>query len=112
MKVIRRVCDDIEKETAHNGSGSRKIFIKNDEIGNIKELTYTWLPAHNKFVKHNHQDVDEVMFVIKGNGIVKDADGEYPYQHADIFIFPKGVDHEITNNSDEEHKFLFIRVCN
>lgn len=110
MKVIRRVCDDIEKEISHNGAGSRKLFIKDQEVGNIKELTYTWLPAHQKFEKHNHPDVDEVMFVITGNGIIKDDDGEYPYKHADVYIFPKGTDHEIINNSEEEHKFVFMRV--
>lgn|GEM_PF-4012761 len=28
----------------------------------------------------------------------------------DVFIYPKNIEHEIENNSDEEHEYIFVRI--
>ena len=50
------------------------------------------------------------MYVLKGQGTVRDEDGLYIYATGDAFIFPEGVFHEIENTSDDEHEYIFIRV--
>ncbi len=112
MKIIKKSCESIKKEKAHGGSGSRKLYIQDNEFGTIQGMTYGWLPIGNKYAWHNHEDIDEVMYVIKGSGIVKDEDGEYEYKSGDTFMYPANVFHEICNNGDIESEYVFIRIYN
>lgn len=73
-------------------------------------MTYGYLPSKSKFALHSHENMNEVMLVLKGTGIVRDEDGEYEYNVGDIFIYPSNVKHEIENSSEEEHEYIFIRV--
>ena len=69
----------------------------------------------NKELKHfdeYHENIDEIMYVIKGTGIVKDEDGEYPYNPGDTFMYPANVFHEIYNNGDIESEYIFVRIHN
>jgi quercetin dioxygenase-like cupin family protein len=54
--------------------------------------------------------MEEVMVVLKGDGKVSDDDGDYDYSSGDVFVFPANIVHKISNNSDEEHEMIFMRV--
>ncbi len=112
MKVIKKSEFDIPKEEAHGGSGSRKLYIKDNEFGTVQGMTYGWLPVGNKYEWHNHENIDEIMYVLKGSGIVKDEDGEYTYSAGDVFMYPANVYHEIYNNGEIESEYIFIRIHN
>lgn len=49
MKIIKKASNNIIKESAHGGSGSRKLYISDNEFGLIQGMTYRWLPAGNKY---------------------------------------------------------------
>lgn len=68
------------------------------------------LSSLDQFEWHMHEKMNEVMIVLKGQGIVKDEDGIYTYSAGDVFVFPQGVFHEIENPSNEEHEYIFVRV--
>jgi quercetin dioxygenase-like cupin family protein len=112
MKIIKRPHADIPKEEAHGGSGARKMYVSADNMQSrhFEAMTYGYLPAGNSFDWHNHKDTEEIMVVVKGEGIVADEDGEYTYEPGDVFIYPANTQHKITNNSDKEHEMLFVRV--
>ena len=110
MKIRKKSHYGFIREDAHGGSGGRKLFLDDNEVANIQGMTYGFLPAGAKFAWHNHEKLNEVMFVLKGSGSVRDEDGVYPYTVGDIFTFPEGIFHEIENNSEEEHEYIFIRV--
>ncbi len=110
MKVIKKPNETFAREDAHGGSGGRKLLLSEYEMKNVQGMTYGFLPANSKFVWHMHDDLNEVMLVLKGNGTVKDEDGTYSYATGDIFIFSKGIYHEIENTSGEEHEYIFVRV--
>ncbi len=112
MEIIKKSNESIKKEEAHGGSGSRKLYIADKEFGTIQGMTYGWLPVGNKYAWHNHENIDEIMYVIKGTGIVKDKDGEYEYQEGDTFMYPADVFHEIYNNGDIESEYVFVRIHN
>ena len=76
----------------------------------IQGLTHGWLPTGRKFDRHNHEGIEEVMYVLEGSGLVRDDDGEYSFKKGDVFIFPDSVFHEIENNGEKEAEFVFIRV--
>lgn len=110
MKVIKKSNESVNKEEAHGGSGSRKLYLNDKEMKNVQGVTYGWLPAGNMYAWHNHDGINEMMLVLKGHGKVRDDDGEYPYAPGDFFVFPKGVMHEIINNSKSMNEFVFVRV--
>jgi quercetin dioxygenase-like cupin family protein len=110
MKIIKKSHEKFIREDAHNGSGGRKLLLSENEINNIQGMTYGFLPANAKFEWHTHEKINEIMFVLKGHGTVKDEDGIYPYSVGDVFIFPGGIFHEIKNTSEEEHEYIFVRV--
>lgn len=60
---------DIDTEEAHGGSGSRKLYIgdKATPSKRIQGMTHGWLPADEIFDWHDHETVEEVMYVLKGN---------------------------------------------
>lgn len=112
MKIIKRAAQDIPKEEAHGGTGSRKVFASSEYLKstNLDGMTHGWLPAGNSFDWHDHKDIEEIMFVLKGEGKVCDEDGEYSYEMDDVFIFPANTQHKILNDSNEEHEMIFVRV--
>ena len=56
------------------------------------------------------KNVNEIMFVISGEGTIKDEEGTYTYTRGDVFVFPEGVNHEISALGTSISKFVFIRV--
>ena len=110
MKILKKSSQEVKKEDAHGGSGSRKLYIADNEFRTIQGMTYGWLPVGNKYEWHKHENIDEIMYVIKGNGIVKDEDGEYPYNPGDIFMYPANLFHEIYNNGNIESEYIFVRI--
>lgn len=110
MKIQKKSVEYLVREDAHWWSGGRKLLLNDNEVKNIQWMTYGFLPAGSKFEWHNHENINEVMYVIKWEWTIKDSDGIYTYKTWDFFIFKSGVFHEIENLSDEEHEYIFVRV--
>lgn len=112
MKIVIKSASNVPIEEAHGGSGSRKLYVGERESPSekIQGFTRGWLPAGKSFDWHKHEGVEELMYVLNGQGLVADEDGEYAYDPETLCIFPAGVMHKIFNNSDQEHQFIFIRV--
>ncbi len=112
MKITKRSSSSIQKEEAHGGSGTRKVYASPDHLqsAHFEMMTHGFLPAGKVFDWHNHPNVEEIMVVLVGEGIVSDEDGEYPYAAGDVYIFPANTQHKITNPSDQEHEMIFVRV--
>lgn len=110
MKIIKKSNESVKLEDAHGGSGSRKLYVGDSEIVNVQGVTYGFLPAGNMYAWHNHEDVNEMMLVLKGTGTVRDKNGETSYASGDFFIFPKGIFHEIKNTGEVENEFVFVRT--
>ena len=108
--VIKKDKQQVRREDAHGGSGGRRLLLNDTELNNVQGMTYGYLPSGNMFAWHNHEAINEVMLVLKGKGTVRDQDGVYEYEEGDFFIFPKNVYHEITNTSDEENEYVFVRT--
>lgn len=110
MQIIKKSNDMFKREDAHGGNGGRKLYIAKDEVKNFHGMTYGYLPSYSKFAWHSHDNINEIMLVLKGSGIIRDRDGEYSYNVGDIFIYPKNIEHEIENTSNEEHEYIFVRI--
>lgn len=112
MKITKRPARDIQKEEAHGGSGSRKVYALPGhlESTHFEAMTHGWLPAGKMFDWHDHINIEEIMVVVKGEGEVHDEDGMYTYAPGDVFVFPANTQHKIHNPTDYEHEMIFVRV--
>lgn len=112
MQIIKRSVNEIPKEEAHGGSGSRKVYASPDQLKStyFEAMTHGWLPAKQTFDWHDHKDTEEIMVVLSGTGEVHDKDGVYEYAPGDVFVFPANIQHKIHNPTDQEHEMIFVRV--
>lgn len=112
MKIIKRQASDIPKESAHGGSGARKVYADASHATSryFEAITHGYLPGGATFDWHDHPGVEETMIVMKGSGVVSDEDGTYDYNPGDVFIFPPDTQHTIHNPTNDEHEMIFVRV--
>lgn len=112
MRIIKREASEIKKEEAHGGSGARKVYVSNDQLKSLHfdAMTHGFLPAGKSFDWHDHKDIEEIMLVLNGKGLVYDEDDEYEYAPGDVFVFPANTTHRITNPTKDEHEMIFVRV--
>ena len=106
---------NIPLEKTLHGSGSRKMIVSKEETTSkfFEAYTYGYMPPGEKYEMHEHDNIVEICVVTKGNGIIRDSEGnEESFATGDRFIFPSNTKHEIENNSDEEAEFYFIRFKN
>ena len=75
MRIIKRPAATILKESAHGGSGARKVYASAEHATSpyCEAITHGWLPAGATFDWHDHPGVEETMIVLKGSGEVSDA---------------------------------------
>lgn len=113
MKIQKKSFESVPLEGAHDGAGGRRLYVDQGEINNIdwQAMTYGYLPSKGVFDWHHHDDIEEFMLVIKGDGIVSDEEGDYEYSKGDLFIFPANTKHKIENPSGQEHEYVFVRVA-
>ena len=68
---------DIPVEETPHATGSRKLLAGKDDISAncFEAYTYGYLPAGEKWAMHRHENIVEISMVVKGSGIVRDAQG-------------------------------------
>lgn len=112
MKIIKKPKESFTREDAHGGSGGRILYASQGELQNnaFQAMTYGYLPAKAKFDWHQHEDIEEIVLVLKGQGIIRDREGEYEYKEGDLFIFPANIEHMIENTGSDEHEYIFFRI--
>lgn len=67
-------------------------------------------PGKRAWPYHAHYVIEEMFFILKGNGTLRHADKEYPVKEGDFICSPPGPDkpHQIINSSDEELMYLAV----
>jgi len=86
MKIIKRQSSDIQKESAHGGSGARKVYADASHATSryFEAITHGYLPGGATFDWHDHP--------------------------GDVFIFPPDTQHKIHNPTNDEREMIFVRV--
>ena len=75
----------------------------------LKAITYVSL-AHLQptlsYETHQHQDHEELYYIINGKGKIRIGDEESLFRDGDIIYIPERTGHTITNNGEETIEFL------
>jgi mannose-6-phosphate isomerase-like protein (cupin superfamily) len=100
------------EQTMHT-AGSRKMIVAPEETGSpyFEAMTYGYLESGKKWDMHQHDDIVEICLVIKGQGLIKNENGQIEsFSSGDRFIFPANTEHEIENTGQITAEFYFIRI--
>lgn len=82
------------------------------EIG-AKNLGYAVIrlaPGKRAWPYHSHHVIEEMFFVLKGQGTLRHADQEYPIKEGDFICSPADPQqpHQIINSSDDELTYIAL----
>ena len=85
------------------------LLIKVDPIrgSNNMALGTQQLPIHTGIQVHQHQEADEVLFVLEGTGFGMLGDARMPVEKGSAIYIPKGVWHGV-ENPDSELLLLWV----
>jgi mannose-6-phosphate isomerase-like protein (cupin superfamily) len=109
---FRKSIGEIEKETAHAGSGVRQLLLsKADPVSSqFEAMAKTALPARGAFDWHSHIGVDEFFVVLNGTGVIRFRDGsQFTFGKDDLIYIPADLEHRIENIGSDENLFYFVR---
>lgn len=59
---------------------------------------------------HKHSDIDEVFYVVSGEGIITINNEKIPFKENDILFSPKGETHGFYNTSSSNWTVLQIKI--
>jgi len=75
----------------------------------LKAITYVSLAQLQptlSYEKHQHQDHEELYYIINGKGKIRIGEEESQFRDGDIIYIPERTEHTITNNGEEMIEFL------
>jgi mannose-6-phosphate isomerase-like protein (cupin superfamily) len=113
MQIIHKPSETFqEQETMHGSasqSGVKLSYLAQGELANVDFSAFTrgLLPGNCAYDWHTHQNIEEVMLVIGGIGVVEDRDGSYPCKEGDVFVFPANIEHRIESTSNPLDMIFF-----
>lgn len=75
----------------------------------LKSITYVSLAKLQpslSYEQHEHQDHEEIYYIINGSGHIKIGDEISTFRDGDVIYIPEKTSHSITNDGDEMVEFL------
>lgn len=110
-KIIVRRLQEIPLEEAHGGVGKRRLVFseKDAHDGKLVAATIGYLPKGKAFDWHKHDDLDEILIVVKGTALVESRSQKITVGTNYFAFFPCGVEHRQVNRGKGEFVAYFIR---
>lgn len=75
-------------------------------LNSITYVSLAKLQPTLSYEKHDHQDHEELYYIINGNGKIKIGDEVARFRDGDIIYIPEKTSHSITNDGNEMVEFL------
>lgn len=101
---------DVEKLPGEKVLGENERLLKvamSPQVGNYDKATVLTsdISPRKGTGMHTH-DVDEIMYVVSGEGIATCGGKENTFGRGTIIFSPKGVEHAVTSTSDEKLRLV------
>jgi quercetin dioxygenase-like cupin family protein len=86
------------------------IFIGIDTEVSSDHITMglTEVPPHTAMDPHVHEDKEEIIYVIEGEGYSVVNDVKEKVEKYTAVLFPERITHQMVNDSDKTMKFVFM----
>ena len=111
--MIRRSHEMLQevRENMRGGTGQVEfmhIFQENELGGDARLCAKITLPPGSSIGFHNHDDEEEIYYILKGTATVDDNGEKAELKPGDAVLTGGGNGHSIANNSDEPVEFMAI----
>lgn len=98
--------DDLPRKYKQGAAGCefyRRDFMKVHEAQSLVRV-YEIPPGKSAYPYHYHLKNEETFFILKGEGLLRSAEGERTVKPGDLLFFPAGEEgaHKLTNTSETE----------
>ena len=113
MKNIQiRNISQIPLEGTHDLPNSRQTLVTKDDVvtDNIDAMTKGILQPGQVWNWHSHDDHDELVIVLRGEGLFSWENNEVTYKKDDVIIIPASNKHKIEAKGKETSEFYFVRI--
>ncbi|HUD05169.1 MAG TPA: cupin domain-containing protein [Patescibacteria group bacterium] len=102
---------DIPTEKTHHDTVFRKRLITTAENkGKLATYNYAWIEKGKQLEIHSHPDGEEFYLFLEGKGEMLVGDQWVTVGKDDFITVPKGNNHSVKNNNDQNLVFLTIRT--
>ena len=75
-------------------------------IAQMNDYHFKLVKFQGDFVRHKHDDTDEVFMVLEGEMTIEFRDGRVELKQGELFVVPKGVEHK--PRAKEECKIMLV----
>jgi mannose-6-phosphate isomerase-like protein (cupin superfamily) len=96
----------LSMKTKTHGDIDTDIDPKFQCLNSITYVSLAKLQPTLSYEKHDHQDHEELYYIINGNGKIKIGDEVARFRDGDIIYIPEKTSHSITNDGNEMVEFL------
>lgn len=96
----------LSMKTKTHGDIDTDIDPKFQCLNSITYVSLAKLQPTLSYEKHDHQDHEELYYIINGNGKIKIGDEVARFRDGDIIYIPEKTGHSITNDGNEMVEFL------
>ncbi len=102
MTIEPRVID--AKKAAKESSYFRKVLF----TGTRSQLVAMALLPDEAIGTEVHGDVDQLLYIVKGEGVAVFGESEQSFEKGAVFCVPAGTRHNVINTGDEPLKLLTV----
>ena len=92
--------------TKTHGDIDAKVAPKFQCLKSITYVSLAKLQPNLSYEQHEHQDHEEIYYIINGSGHIKIGDEISNFRDGDIIYIPEKTIHSITNDGNEMVEFL------
>jgi mannose-6-phosphate isomerase-like protein (cupin superfamily) len=106
MRIVNRN-DSITVKTAH-GSEIRPLIDRTTSSVTQCSLAEEVLPPGRAVTPHRHHQIEEIYYILSGNGIMTIGEDSRPVTAGDAIYVPRETSHTLENTGSEPIKLLLV----
>lgn len=100
--------DKIEEKVIPNFKGGEKEFATHMYVDELGKIMRARLEPGASIGFHKHETDSEIIYMLKGTGVVLFDDGRETVSEGECHYCPKGHSHSLRNESDETIEFFAV----
>jgi len=99
---------DVDKDYVEipllKGTGKARAIVHPGMGAKYASLNYVVMDPGEQNIMHVHPKSDDVIYIIQGEGVVEDGDGnEVSFKQGDVIFIPAGVWHAVKARGDKQY---------
>jgi len=107
---MKKNLKDIPTEMVHDTASRKRLITIGENKGRLATCNYAWLEKGKQLEIHSHPDGEEFYLFLEGKGEMLVGNQWSAVEKDDFVTVPKGNNHSVRNNNDQNLVFITIRT--